>query len=454
MDVDGDHPFEALLATFRTAEPRGLQGRAFERLMEWWLLNDPEYKVRFKSVSKPRKDIGVDLIAWPWDGDKPTAVQCKQWVNAIPKSEIDSFLSAAATDEFADSLLIHTGTGFSANAAATIASQRSRCTVVDQDRLLRSDVNWPTSVQALGTGGTLPPRVPREHQTEALAQIRFELRPGRTRTWVNMACGTGKTLVATLAADEFAPGLAVVFLPTTTALHDAARAWRRDSRAAFADLRICSQDESGDRDLEDLSQPHENVTTSPETIAKFLARAGRRVVFCTIASVDRLVEAVAMTAVTIDLVVVDDAHNIASARGSTGSRAILDDDRLPAERRLFLTATPRVWDTDALRLATDRGAPLISMSNSSTGAFGVCAYRLPHRDAVSRKIVPPFEVHIVQITTDEIDQIVRSRRLVAAQGHSAAVIATICSYDASSPSTTGSRNRHSSPVHSLPPRPS
>jgi predicted helicase len=286
---------------------------------------------------------------------------------------------AAATDEYADSLLIHTGSGFSANAAATIAAQRSPCEVVDLERLLQSDVVWPLSIDALDTGAKKPPQDPQEHQLAALARIRSEfLSSGRTRTWVNMACGSGKTLVATLAADEFAPELAVVFCAETVALHEAVRAWTRNARLNFAALRICSKQDATTSD--DPNLPHENRTTSGHEIAAFLAREGRRVVFCTYRSATRLAEAAAAAGVTFDLIVADDAHHIASHRTSAMTKAILDDESLPARRRLFLTATPRTWETGALRTAKRRGARVVDMRDSITGDFGARAYHLPYLD--------------------------------------------------------------------------
>jgi predicted helicase len=265
--------------------------------MRWWVVNDPEFALRYRTAHKPIKDVGVDICAVPRDGGKPTAVQCKQYVGEIPKSEIDSFLSAAATDEYADSLLIHTGSGFSTNAAATMAAQRSPCVVVDLDRLLQSDVVWPVSIDALDTGAKKPPHDPQEHQLAALARIRSEfLSSGRTRTWVNMACGSGKTLVATLAADEFAPELAVIFSAETVALHEAVRAWTRDARLSFAALRICSKQDATTSN--DSNLPHENRTTSGHEIAAFLGRRGRRVVFCTYRSATLLAEAAAAAGVT------------------------------------------------------------------------------------------------------------------------------------------------------------
>lgn len=388
--------------------------------MRWWLVTDPEYSLRFRTAHKPIKDVGVDICAIPHDGGKPTAVQCKQYVGEIRKSEIDSFLSAAATDEYADSLLIHTGSGFSDNAATTIAAQRSRCDVVDLERLLQSDVVWPTSIDALDTGAKRPPQDPRAHQLVALARIRSEfLSSGRARTWVNMACGSGKTLVATLAADEFAAELAVVFSAETVALHEAVRAWTRDARLKFTALRICSKQDATTSD--DPNLPHENRTTSRHEIAAFLAREGRRVVFCTYRSATRLAEAAAAAGVTFDLVVADDAHHIASHRTSAMTKAVLDDGPLSARRRLFLTATPRTWETGALSTAKRRGARVVDMRDSITGDFGARAYHLPYLEAQERGIVLPFHVHIVEITTQEVDQVVSSRRMVAATGHTRAV---------------------------------
>lgn len=394
--------------------------------MAWWLVTDPEFKARYHHVSTPRRDIGVDLCAHPHDGGKPTAVQCKQHAGEIPKRELDSFLSAAAMDDYADGLLIHTGTGFSENAGAAIDGQRARCGVVGLDRLRRSDVQWPPSIAALERGSPLKPRVPQEHQMAALDAIRFHLnRPGRTRTWVNMACGGGKTLVGVLAADEFAPELAIVLLADSTALHDTVKAWRRDAGLPFAELRLCATQERDDPDFEDLSPLSAAITTNPEAIAGFLASPGRRAVFCTYRSAHRLIEPLRLSETTADLIVCDDAHEIGLRRLSARATHVLDDKHLPARRRLFLTATPRIYESDAMRSAERRGSPLVDMRDSSRGDFGVRAYHLSYREAERRGIVLPFQIHVVQITTQEVERVVASRRLVAASEHTHPLLASL-----------------------------
>jgi predicted helicase len=277
VDPDRDQLL-ALLTGFRATEGPGMQGRSFEQLMAWWLVHDPEQAAHYEFVDKPDRDVGVDLRAHPHGGGKPTAVQCKQWTGDIPKSEIDSFLSAAATDEYEGSLLIHTGSGFSRNAKDTIAAQRSPCVVVDLSRLQRSDVRWPRDLRQLKTGGALPPREPGAHQQAAHERVCFELtRSGRSRTWIDMACGSGKTLVGVTVADELAPTIAAVLVEQTPDLHRTARAWRRDARVAFSELRVCSKQESDAANLEDLQAPREATTTSHDRIVQFLSSEDRRV---------------------------------------------------------------------------------------------------------------------------------------------------------------------------------
>jgi superfamily II DNA or RNA helicase len=420
-----DHPLHSLLAGFRASEPVGKQGRSFERLMAWWLCNDPEFKARFARVERPVRDIGVDLVAHPHDGGKPTAVQCKQHRKEIPKSEINSFLSAAATHEFASSLLIHTGTGFSTNAEVTITGQKVPCSVVTLARLLRSDVKWPDSIDELDAGATLAARSPRPHQQEALDQIRATFQSGRARTWIDMACGSGKTLVGTLTADEFADDLAVVFLATIPALHETVRAWRRDSPRPFAELRVCSQLEASDRALLSFEEVQPEVTTSAAEIAAFLRSTGRRVVFCTYASAPRVARAALAADVSFDLVVADDVHRLSSRRLSEEAKSVLDCEWLPASRRLFMTATPRSFDPQTVRAAERRGAPLVNMRDFGGGDFGNRTYRLSHREAVERKAVLPFEVHVVKITTAEVERVVASRRMIAGASHDEAVLASL-----------------------------
>jgi predicted helicase len=132
------------------------------------------------------------------------------------------------------------------------------------------------------------------------------------------------------------------------------------------------------------------VTTDPADIARFLRARGRRVIFGTYASSARIAEAQALSRVPrFDLVVADEAHRVAgiTTRGNAKERdirVVLDGERIRARRRLFATATPRVYGPAARgRFADREDIEFVSMDDPEH--FGVQAHELWFRRAVELK---------------------------------------------------------------------
>jgi predicted helicase len=188
--------FMALLTSF-SSDPL-TRGKQFERLTKWWLTQDPIWSRKIKTVwlwdewpDYPGRDIGVDLVAEMSDGSL-CAIQAKCFDEnrAIPKSELDSFISAASPRTFKHRLLVATTDLLSVNARRMLADQH----VV---RVMRSDLEssldqWPTSIEHL-TAKPHQHASPRPHQTRAIQDITTGFQTN-TRGQLIMACGTGKTL--------------------------------------------------------------------------------------------------------------------------------------------------------------------------------------------------------------------------------------------------------------------
>ena len=142
---------DSLLETYRTqtATQRD-KGTAFEKLIAAWLVTDP---VQSKRIAKAelwsdwakrhdtnRADVGIDLVCTRHDGGL-AAVQCKLYDpgRRIQKSDIDSFISASAKDEFAERLFVETTEApWSENALAMVDDQSIPTTVIGLQNLRES----------------------------------------------------------------------------------------------------------------------------------------------------------------------------------------------------------------------------------------------------------------------------------------------------------------------------
>jgi len=253
----------------------------------------------------------------------------------------------------------------------------------------------------------------RPHQREAVDAVLRVLElparsavPGRgLRTQVIMATGTGKTLVATRSAEELLAGRVLVLVPSLDLLAQTEAAWREGGRTGLmvgvSSLRC-----------EEVSFPN---TTDVEELVDWVRPFGKVTVFATYASLGlgTLERAHAAGLPGWDLVVVDEAHRTSGQIGKPWA-VVHDNTRIPALRRLYMTATPRLWQLDE---DTEQGAPgelVASMEDDPEGPFGARCYTLTLSEAIDRGICAPYQVVCVDITDTQL----QAAMLLGAEGRS------------------------------------
>ncbi|WP_278193393.1 DEAD/DEAH box helicase [Streptomyces sp. MMS21 TC-5] len=229
----------------------------------------------------------------------------------------------------------------------------------------------------------------RPHQREAVTAAVRTLRT-HPRATVVAACGTGKTLIAARAAGRLAArGRVLVLVPTLDLLSQTVRSWHAAGRRGRT-VAVCSARQAVDHpSAGDLP-----MTTAPAELAALTPADGAPVtVYATYASLPTLLAAHHSHHLPAwDLIVVDEAHRTAGRLGKAWA-AIHHDDRIPATRRLYLTATPRVWDPD-----NDRPEdPVASMDDESL--FGPVAYRLTLSDAIDLGLLADYQI-LVPVVDD------------------------------------------------------
>ncbi len=229
----------------------------------------------------------------------------------------------------------------------------------------------------------------RGYQEDAVAGIvRALARGGRGQ--VRAACGTGKTLVALRAAESLVPrrGLIIMLAPTIPLVAQTLAAWEADALVPFDSRAVCSDETvTGAPALavDDL------VSTDPEVIRGWMGGVGRRVIVGTYKSLPALAGAMREAGTTADFLICDEAHRLAGPAGKAAAIA-LDDSRVPAKRRLFLTATPRLCWSEL--------APGLSMDDE--GLFGPVLYDYPFAQAIADGWLDDYRVAVIGITDEEI----------------------------------------------------
>ncbi|MGW1339383.1 Helicase associated domain protein [Streptomyces rubiginosohelvolus] len=260
------------------------------------------------------------------------------------------------------------------------------------------------------------------HQAEAVDAIvsGLEIRPGQQipknglRGQVHAACGTGKTFIAAGAAQRISPhGRVLVLLPTLELLAQTVREWRAFGRSGPM-VAVCSMDD--DPRLYDLRVP--STTNAPQLALHY--GSGPVTVFATYSSLPVLTEAhegaYGLPMDVWDLVCVDEAHRTSGSLGKAWA-VVHDQEQLPAMRRLYLTATPRIWmerprprwsrKGEAVapgdgRRPVDRLPKEMACSMADERIYGPVLWALDLSDAIARGLLARYQIVVVELRDERL----------------------------------------------------
>ncbi|MFJ5851301.1 Helicase associated domain protein [Streptomyces sp. NPDC092903] len=262
----------------------------------------------------------------------------------------------------------------------------------------------------------------RDHQIEAVAAIvrGFDIPPGGVpvdglRGQVHAACGTGKTIIAATSAKRLVPkGRILVLVPTLDLLAQTVQAWRGAGHTGSA-VAVCSL--TDDPELWNLKV---RSTTNPVQLALWHG-SGPVTIFGTYASLGVLAEsfegAYGQQLAPMDLTVVDEAHRTSGSMGKAWAE-VHDQGVIPSHRRLYLTATPRIWEERLNReVAEGVRDPLpreMAASMDDERVFGPVFYKLSLASAVSRGLLARYQIIVLELQ----DPVVTPERLMSEERHS------------------------------------
>lgn len=259
------------------------------------------------------------------------------------------------------------------------------------------------------------------HQIEAVAAIVHGLDipsggipANGLRGQVHAACGTGKTIIAAASAKRLVPkGRILVLVPTLDLLTQTVREWRAAGHTGPA-VAVCSL--TDDPELWNLKV---RSTTNPVQLALWHG-AGPVTVFGTYASLGVLAGAFegayGQQLDPMDLTVVDEAHRTSGSMGKAWAD-VHDQGVIPSRRRLYLTATPRIWEERLNReVAEGVRDPLpreMAASMDDERVFGPVLYKLSLASAVSRKLLARYQIIVLELQ----DPVVTPERLMGEERH-------------------------------------
>ena len=401
-------------------------GAKFERFVKQYLQSPSYTGVHFTDVwlwsefpYQHGHDVGIDLVARDSFGDF-TAVQCKcyQPGTAVSKEDVDTFLSASGKTfyvegrptQFVQRILISTNDNWSANAEDAIKLQNPPVTRIGL-ALLRKTIE-DAGIFDFEKGRAIVRRFDDlPHQTAAIRDVLkgFET---ADRGQLIMACGTGKTFTALRIAEELKCKTVLFMVPSISLLSQSLRVWAQQAKTEIATLAVCSDGkadrEEGDIPVCDLGFP---ATTSTDRLVKyghalkFKPPKGMTVVFSTYQSVASVSEAQQSGAFdTFDLIVCDEAHRTTGAtfEGTQQSNftKIHGNENVRGKRRLYMTATPRVYGENAKKKAEDEFIELASMDDETV--YGREFHHLSFSAAVGQDLLSDYKVQILAVSEEDI----------------------------------------------------
>ncbi len=399
-------------------ESAGERGSHFERLSKWWLLQDPIWASKLKNVwlwdewpERNNKDTGIDLVAESIDGEL-WAIQCKCYSpdSQLNKRDVDSFLSESSRKVFSLRLLITTTKELGPNLRKSLEHQEKQVLLVDWNALADSPVDW-SAFQSSRTGIKNSKKVLRDHQKRAIKKVLDGFK-SEDRGQLIMACGTGKTLTGLRIKEALSPEITVVLVPSLTLLSQILKDWLLDRVDNFKWLAVCS-DDSVSKDSEDNSRlidySFPTTTKTPE-IANFLKSSGPKVIFSTYQSSNNLAKALKKSNLTVELLLADEAHRLAGS--PNGDFAIfLSDENVRVSKRLFLTATPRVFSSATKASSESLGYELVSMDDDRV--FGRTFFRFSFGEAIEAQMLTDYRVVVLGVDEQQIENLIRERALIS-----------------------------------------
>ncbi|MBF2754697.1 MAG: DEAD/DEAH box helicase [Gammaproteobacteria bacterium AqS3] len=404
-------------------------GAKFEQLAKIFLENDATQTQQFskiwhysdwaKEYGYQTKDIGIDLVAKNRHEEGFCAVQCKfyQPDYRIRKEDLDSFISASASADFTRLLLIDTSNHpIGKNAQAVLDKLDKSYNRIPLRELEESLIDWLTYTND-NRIRLRPKKELMDHQTQALDAVREGLK-NKDRGKLVMACGTGKTFTSLRIAENIAgKGKLVLYMvPSLALMSQTIREWKNDSMqeitafSACSDKRVGRKHGSQDRiemDPSDLAFP---ATTDPKKLAEQVDSAGKEkmiVVFSTYHSIDVISSAQQDFGLDeFDLIVCDEAHR------TTGETLVGDDeshfvkihsnDNVKGKKRLYMTATPRIYGHKAKKKAEESDVILASMDDEET--YGEVLFHRNFGWAVENNLLTDYKVVVLAVDENLVNQ--------------------------------------------------
>ena len=402
------------------------RGPLFEKGIRDYLLESARYKGHIKDVSlwkdwryAESRDLGIDLVAEGHSGEF-WAVQCKflgTSSTTLRKKHIEPCISASGKTfkykgkrhSFKGMFLVATTDKIGLNANEILKDQIPPCkTILMEDLLTDDSVSWKKGV----VKGRKNKKGLRGYQQKAVDSIQTAFEDPESpldRAKLIMACGTGKTFTSLKASEALKAHRILYLVPSLALLGQIKKEWIENAEKNQVHLVVSSdktikteeiQEDSSDRFLSGFPS-----TTDVKEITDFLKKAptegtvwsNQRVVFSTYHSLEQVCKAQKEDPQIpdFDLVICDEAHRCTGLEKKEFS-LIFKKEEIRVRKRLFMTATPRIYTKNTQEKGKKRGLSIFSMDDEE--AFGKEVFRYGFTEAIEDGNLCDFKVVILTNT--------------------------------------------------------
>ena len=406
---------EKRIATLPTEQHRG---EAFEEFCQAFFLLDPVFQ--FKDVYRQEEippsiperlgypgvqDIGIDGVGITHEG-QIHAYQAKFRSNRKTTPTLRELSTFFTLSDKADWRI----TIANCDKLPTAIDNRVRQSRVLADRFDSLEPDFFHRLETyLKTQCVSPPIKKTPHITQKEAIDAAVSHYGQhKRGQLILPCGAGKTLASIWITEKLDGKNILIMVPSLSLMSQTLTEWAYNASIPFRYLCVCSDttvDLGNDAPIENISDMNVPVTTEYERIRDFLVSETPKasIVFSTYQSSKVLSEAVRNAGITFDVGIFDEAHRTTGTKiGAWG--IALDDANVPVHKRIFMTATPKIYAPHITKKAKEEDILICSMDD--TDVYGQPFYEIGFAEAVDRGHITDYKVIVICVTDSEVKEII------------------------------------------------
>lgn len=412
------------------------QGTWFENLMKSVFMTSPIYQEIYEKIwtwsefpyNGGRHDYGIDLVAKTRNLDEYHAIQCKFYdeEHTISKSDVDTFLTASGKAfyvkgeprRYTQRIIVSTTDKWSSTANDIIEGQIPPVSRIRLKDLKEIGIDWESvSLDSPESMQQSRKKTVRPHQKIAIDKVMQKFK-NADRGKLIMACGTGKTFTALKIAEEITKGNGnILFLvPSISLLTQTIIEWSKECSYDYQIYAVCSDPKVTKTKSEIIDNLADIIVPATTNVEKLVEeyenmwnvsnKPCMRFFFSTYQSIEVISKFQKITDLEFDITICDEAHRTTGVTlaGDDESNFVKvhDNDFIHSKKRLYMTATPRIYAEESKKKAVNNSALLCSMDDESV--YGEDFHVLGFAESVAMGLLSDYKVIVLAVDEEYVSR--------------------------------------------------